>query len=103
MSPQPLVYMVWLPLSTTCLENSEWHTYWSPSKDGAYVNTPSYSQRRSLSRVRGARHSQPWAPWRDAQPLTRSAETAVVMSAYGPLTRAPLSSSMAVGTETTGR
>lgn len=103
MSPQPLVYMVWLPLSTTCLENSEWHTYWSPSKDGAYVNTPSYSQRRSLSRVRGARHSQPWAPRRDAQPLTRSAETAVVMSAYGPLTRAPLSSSMAVGTETTGR
>ena len=29
--------------------------------------------------------------------LTRSAETAVVISAYGPLTRAPLRSSMAVG------
>lgn len=29
--------------------------------------------------------------------LTRSAETAVVISAYGPLTRAPLRSSMAAG------
>ena len=47
---------------------------------------------------RGGRPASTWPRLCDElRTLTRSADTAVVMSAYGPLTRAPLRRSMAAG------